>query len=147
MWALRRLSELELDHNIILDFYQKEVRSILEYAAVVFHSGLTKQQSDTIEALQRGFLKFLCHSLQIKLSYNESCIFFAIDKLEFRRLDLCKTFIKRNKKNPVHKDMFQTVHSNYNTRSGPEKLKQHKARTKRFQRSPLVFLTSLANQM
>ena len=147
MWALRRLSELKLDYNIIIDFYHKEVRSILEYGAVIFHGGLTKQQSEALESVQRGFFKFLSHSLQIKLSYNEACIFFATDKLVFRRLDLCKTFIKRNKKNPVHSELFKTVNKHYDTRSSPSNLKQHKARTRRFANSPLVFLTRLANQM
>ena len=41
-WALRRLLSLKLDPEIIIDFYHKEVRSILEYGAVVYHSGLTK---------------------------------------------------------------------------------------------------------
>ena len=53
IWILRRLMDLDLDSETILDIYYKEIRSILEYASVVFHSGLTKKQSDTLESVQK----------------------------------------------------------------------------------------------
>ena len=146
IWALRRLLQLNLDHETIIDFFLKEVRTILEYGAVVFHSGLTRQQSNSIESIQRGFFKMVTQSLQLKLSYSEACIFFCCDKLEFRRLDLCKTFLKRNIDNPLHSNMFKKTIPSYNTRSGI-KLSQYQTRTKRFAQSPLVFLTKLGENM
>ena len=57
IWILRRLMEVGLDWEIILDVYYKEIRSVLEYASVVYHSGLTKKQSDALESVQRLVLK------------------------------------------------------------------------------------------
>ena len=42
MWQLRRMLELDLDIYQMFDVYCKEVRSILELAVPVWHSGLTK---------------------------------------------------------------------------------------------------------
>ena len=147
IWALRRLMELKLDYTIILDFYHKEVRSILEYGAVVFHSSLTQKQSDDLEAVQRGFFQLLSHSLNLKLSYSEATILFASEKLVFRRTDICKKFVKRNLRNPRHSDMFKEVTSAYNTRMGPSRLSQYKVRTARYARSPKLYLNMLADQM
>ena len=37
----------------LLDIYRLYVRSILEYCAVVYHSGLTQEQSHQLETVQR----------------------------------------------------------------------------------------------
>ena len=144
-WALRRLLLLKLDYEIIIDFYQKEVRSILEYGAVVYHSGLTKRQSGAIEAVQRHFFQVVSHALGLKMSYNEACILYCSEKFEFYCLDICKRFIHRTKNNPKHKDMFKTISTNYNTRNG-NNIRQFRPRTTRFARSPLVYLTNLAKK-
>ena len=36
IWLLRRMMQLGLDHNIILDVYFKEIRSLVEYGAVIY---------------------------------------------------------------------------------------------------------------
>ena len=45
LWILRRILKLGLKTETLLDVYAKEVRSILELAVPVLHSGLTKKQS------------------------------------------------------------------------------------------------------
>ena len=45
--------KLDLDVLTMYDVYTKEVRSILELAVPVWHSGLTKTQSKDIERIQR----------------------------------------------------------------------------------------------
>ena len=59
IWVLRRMMQLGLDYNIILDIYQKEIRAILEYEAVVFHSGLSHKLSGDLENIQRTVLGLL----------------------------------------------------------------------------------------
>ena len=53
LWILRRLLKVELDINQMFDVYSKEIRSILEMAVPVWHSGLTRQQSSEIENIQK----------------------------------------------------------------------------------------------
>ena len=52
---------LKLDLNIhqMFDVYIKEVRSILELAVPVWHSGLTKQQTADIERVQKVAFKII----------------------------------------------------------------------------------------
>jgi hypothetical protein len=44
LWTLRRLKKFNLDIFKIFDVYSKEVRSLLELAVPVWHSGLTKHE-------------------------------------------------------------------------------------------------------
>ena len=53
MWILRRMKFFNLDLEQICDTYVKEIRSILELAAPVWHSGLTVKQSRDIERVQK----------------------------------------------------------------------------------------------
>ena len=59
LWMLRRMKILNIDPDIIVDFYFKEIRSICEMACQVFHSGLTKNQSKDIEKIQKRALKLI----------------------------------------------------------------------------------------
>ena len=53
VWLIRKLKLLDLDMELILDFYLKEIRSLLEYGAPVWHSGLTRKMSEKIERVQK----------------------------------------------------------------------------------------------
>ena len=46
--------KLDLDIHKMFDVYIKEIRSILELAVPVWHSGLTKQQATDIERIQKN---------------------------------------------------------------------------------------------
>ena len=45
LWILRRLHSLKLTFQQMFDVYTKEVRTVLEFAALVWHSSLTKKQT------------------------------------------------------------------------------------------------------
>ena len=49
MWVLRRMKKFHLETEHIVDTYVKEIRSLLELAVPVWHSGLTMKQSRDIE--------------------------------------------------------------------------------------------------
>ena len=49
MWTLRRMKILYADPYV----YTKEIRSVLELAVPVWHSGLTQKQSATNERVQK----------------------------------------------------------------------------------------------
>ena len=138
---------MRMDHEFILECYHKEIRSVLEYGTVIFHGALTKRQSNAIESIQRKVFYILNSYLNIKLSYSESCIFYATEKLQFRRLDICETFIKRSLKNPRFSSMFMTRKHSYNVRGNRRKFEEDAARTERFHMSPLVYLRRLANKI
>ena len=53
MWLLRRLKMLKLDYHSILEIYLKEIRPVLEHGVAVWNSGLTKNQSNELEKIQK----------------------------------------------------------------------------------------------
>ena len=53
LWIIRRLKILGASRKTLLDFYINFVRSILEYAAPVWHPGLTETESNKIERIQK----------------------------------------------------------------------------------------------
>ena len=79
---------------------------------MVFHSGLTKKQSEALESVQKLVLRLLTNYLKIDLSTNEAYIYFMTEPLEGRRVDACKTVIKRTLNNTSHRHMFKeyTLH-------------------------------------
>ena len=83
MWMLRRMKILNIQPEIILDVYFKEIRSILEMGCQVFHSGLTNNQSRDIENIQKRSLKIILGSLYS--NYDEACTLLSCEPLADRR--------------------------------------------------------------
>ena len=138
IWILRRLMELGLDYTVILDVYFKEIRTVLEYGAVLFHSSLTRKQSRAIEAVHRSVMKLLSRYLELDLTPSEANIFFCAEDLFSRREDLCTTFLKRNIDNPLFRDIFV---------KSTQKYVENFARTSRNYKNPVNFLRRLANKV
>ena len=135
------MMQLGVDYQVILDIYYKEIRSILEFGAVVFHSSLSQKLSSDLESIQKLVLFLISKHLSLKLSYSESCILFNTEPLSSRRYDICSNFVRRNK----HSGLFSTVKSSYNTRKQNCKFKEFKCNSSRFYSSLLVYLTRLPN--
>ena len=135
IWMIRRMTQIHLDYETILNFYFKEIRSLLEYGVVVFNGALTKKQIASIENIQRNILYMLAKYLNLNMSYNEATIFFCTEPLFSRRADICRTFIKRNLKNPRFQNLFVNNIHKYNVRNKTKKFKEFKPRMKRFETS------------
>ncbi len=53
------LTEAGLSKQDILEVYCAKIHPIMEYACQVWHPGLTKEQSDTLESIQTRVLKIV----------------------------------------------------------------------------------------
>ena len=144
LWMLRRMKILNIQPEIILDFYYKEIWSILEMGCQIFHSGLTKNQSRDIENIQKKSLKIILGKLYS--CYEEACTLLSCEPLSDRRDTLCLTFIRRTVKKGLHKNIFIPAAYNSTTRSSnKQKLKEYTCNTQRYYNSPLVYLSRLYN--
>jgi len=56
---LRILKKSGLKPHHLLNFYLTVIRPVLKYCSVVWHHGLTKAQSETLEAIQRRTLRII----------------------------------------------------------------------------------------
>ena len=146
LYLVKRMMNNGFNLEFMIDFYNKEIRSILEYGAIVFHHGLTQSLSQKIENVQRHFLSLLSSHIQQKFSYSEAKIFFFVEPLSLRRETLCQRFIKTTLKNNVHSEMFMLRKPERATH-GHRKFQEYRSLKQRHFRSPLVAMTQMANKI
>ena len=96
LWTIRRLKKLKLGISTLVDVYTKEVRSVLEHAVPVWHSGLTKRQSAQIEKVQKTAFRIILENSYT--NYETACTLLNLEPLYIRRNILCLTFAKRDLK-------------------------------------------------
>ena len=126
----------------LLDVYCKEVRSILEHAVPVWHSGLTRKQTDQIEKVQKTAFRILLDNNYT--NYETACTLLCVEPLEFRRIQLCLNFAKRDLKRDD--TLFSRNGVQPKTRSKPKLVNEYRCRTRRYQKSSLPYLSSLLNR-
>ena len=96
-----------LDIELICDTYLKEIRSILEMAVPVWHSGLTIKLSRDIERVQKVALSIILADNYT--NYDVACTLMGIEPLEMRREQLCVKFaLKMLNKKIVYSRKSQT---------------------------------------
>ena len=136
------MKQLNLSTLQLYDVFNKEVRSVLEMAAPVWHSGLTKKQSNNIERIQKiAFRIILGQQYQ---SYNLALKALGAETLYQRRVNLCKKFATKNLKS--ENSFFQEVEHTVNTRSKKRTVKEFACNTDRFAKSSLPYFAKLINQ-
>ena len=91
---LKQLKRAGLSNDDILHFYLAVIRPVLEYAAPVWHSGLTNELSDQLESLQKRALRIIFgYSRVTDISYDNFCAELGITSTSFRRDEIsCKFF-------------------------------------------------------
>ena len=143
LWMLRRLKALGATEEDLLDVYVKQVRSILEYAAPAWHSAITEGESIDIERVQRTAFHIILGSGY--KSYRAALVQLDMKSLSERRVELCKKFAVKSSKHPKHSKWFSKNDRISITRQTSSKFKPVWYRTKRFEDSPLTYLTRLLN--
>ena len=145
LWVLRRLKLNGANKSELRDIYCKHVRSVLEYAAVVWHPGLTLENTTSIERVQKSALAIILG--KDYLSYENALARLDMEKLSTRREVLCKKFALKALKSEKYSSWFVTEEKTYNTRRKVNKLKPTQTRTARFNKSTIPYLTNLINQV
>ena len=144
LWSIRRLKDKGMNNHDLIDIYNKQVRSTLEFAVPVWNSKLTKQQTKDIERVQKTFLYTLRE--QDYTHYSESLQFFKMESLATRRQKLCEKFAKKAANHPKHQNWFSLNNQpTRKTRSIKTKYKEPPFNTNRFRDSPIPYLTRLLN--
>ena len=76
--------------------------------------------------------------------YEVACTLLGVEPLEFRRIQLCINFSKKDSKK--ENTIFSKATTNANTRRTPNVVKETLCRTQRYEKSPLPFLSRLLNK-
>ena len=144
LWILRRIKNLGSTRSILLDVYNKQVRSILEYAAVVWDAGLAQDDIQKIERVQKSACAIILG--ENYNSYEEAMNILQTKPLSVRRRELAKKFAAKASKHPIHKNWFIKNPPELYTRLKKPTFKPVCGRTGRFLNSALPYLTSLLNE-
>ena len=136
------LSKLKYVGVAIEDLY---IRSLLEFCSVVFHTSLTEDQSNTLEAIQTTALKVILGSMYISPSVaREMC---GLLSLKERREDRLTKYCTRAVKHRRHKQMFPTNPvTEYDLRE-TEKYKVNFARTESYKKSAIIKCQTKLNEL
>ena len=144
LWVLIRFKSLGGTSDQLTTVYQTRVRSTLEFAAPVFHSGLTKDQSRHIESVQKkAFAVILGRNYT---SYESALSLLKLERLDIRRVNLCHSFALKSAKSSRHQSMFPpNPHYRQNMRN-PKPYMEHSCNTSRYFSSPIPYLARLLNK-
>ena len=96
-YFIYRLARTGVPQRDIVLVYISTIRSILEYACAVWHSGLTRAQSEEIERVQMRSLKIIYPDLSYSKAMREA----NIDRLNVRRENIVRHLFEEIKK-PGH---------------------------------------------
>ena len=144
LWMLRRLKKHGAATDDLLDVYMKQVRSVLELTVPAWHSGLTQSESLDIERVQKAALHIVLGANYS--DYNSALKTAQLDNLATRREQLCLNFGKKAAKSSKHGNWFKINENKRVTRQPKPKFCPVFARTKRFENSPISYLTGLLNK-
>jgi hypothetical protein len=143
LWFLRRLKSLGASIEDLLDLYEKHVRSILEYAAPVWHSSLKGEDRLKLERVQKSALRIIIGEKY--QSYTSALKMTGTKTLFERRRQLCLKFARKSLKSNKFKSWFKPNTKNPGTRQEQSKFCEVYSRLDRYETSPISYLTRLLN--
>ena len=145
MELLRRVAEFGAPVEDLKIIYILFIRSILEQSCTVWHSSLTEQNSSDLERVQKSATKII---LQERFkNYKNALAQLQMEDLKTRREALCLDFAKKCTKHEKLKHMFPNNSKEHQMKTrNNEVYKVYHANTKRFQKSPIIFMQNLLNE-
>ena len=120
------------------------VRCKLEQAAPVWHHSLTKNDSASLERVQKTAVKVILKDRY--KSYDDALKILKLDSLEQRRDKLTLNLAKSSLKLEKMKQLFPLYKSKHSMKKRNHfKYKVNYARTERYRKSPIVYMQNLLN--
>ena len=111
LWLIKRLKQMGASRSALIDIYTKHVRSVLEFAAVVWNSSLTQEIIITIERVQKSAFSVILGSKYN--SYEEACTILKMESLSKRREALSLKFATKSSEHPIHRQWFELYHAHW----------------------------------
>ena len=144
MELVRKLSGFGAPISDLKTVYMAFVRCHCEASCNVWHSGLTLQEENDLERVQKVALKII---LKDKYkNYNNALNILDLETLKDRRIQLCLAFAKKCLGNPKMKHLFPP---NNKTHTMDPRSYEHfqvlHANTERMKNSPIVYMQNLLN--
>ena len=138
---LNKLKYVGIGENDLITIYKLFIRSFCEYCSAVFHTSLTQELSDKIEAIQKTSLKIILSSKYT--DYQSALTYFSLDTLFQRRQTHMSKFAVKCTEDPINKKLFP---KNDNIR-GKDVFRVNFARTSQYLNSTVPQCQRLLNAM
>ena len=145
MELLRRVASFGTPAEDLKTVYILFVRSLLEQSATVWHSGLSQENIQDLERVQKTAIKIILQEQYH--GYKQGLAQLDLQTLESRREELCLNFALKCTKNTKMQHMFplnSKTHS-MNTRM-EEKYEVKHANTDRLRNSAIIYMQNLLNE-
>ena len=143
LFMLRTLKRFNLPLCDLITIYTGYVRPILEYCAPVFHSSLTKKQTNDIERIQKRACKII---LGFNYStYENALVTCNITSLKERREKLCLDFALNLEKHPIFSSWLSVQRRVHVNLRNAQKYTQILCRTERFKSSAIPYFVEILN--
>lgn len=142
---LKILKKFGLSLADLITVYVGYIRPLTEYAAPVWHAGLTDTQSASLERIQKRCCKIMLGNLYS--TYVDALELCNLITLKSRREKLCHTFATSLMQSDEFRHWLppsRASQHNLNLRSG-SKLSIPKWSTKRYRNSPIPYFVQLLN--
>ena len=143
MIILHKLYEFNLPVEEMVNIYILFIRSVVEYACVVWHSSISNEESDNIERVQKTALRIILKSDYE--NYTSALRIACLTTLRERRQKLSLSFAKKCIKSDYNADLFPEIDKMVNTRLH-EKYYVTPARTERLAKSTIPYLQRMLNE-
>ncbi len=145
LYMLKLLKHFNLPTNDLVTIYSGFVRPTAEYAAPVWHSGITADESAALERIQKRACRIMVGRKYT--TYQQALKLCNLETLHDRREQLCLSFFN----SLTESERFQSwvppkkgaIHGRVLRNS--DKYALPRCNTVRYQRSPLVYMTRLCN--
>ena len=145
MQLLRKISNFGASWDDLKNIYILYIRSLLEQSCTVWHSGLSEENSQDLERIQKSALRLILK--ESYKSYKNALNVLELESLKDRRESLCLEFGKKCLKNEKMKHLFpqnNKIHPMV-TRFQEEYEVDH-ANTERLKNSPIIYMQKLLNE-
>ena len=134
------------------------LRPIAEYAAPLWHSGLTDKDTRKLEMLQKKVLAIILGTVYIDnrkhyrvneniCTYEETLQLFGLTTLKIRREILTKNFALNAVASTNHSSMFEKNNSDYMNTRNRLFFKEPFCNTDRYYNSAIPYMTRLLNEI
>ena len=141
---LIRVAQFNSPKDDLKLIYTSFIRSLLKQSCVVWHTSLSKENSNDLERVQKTCMKIIFVE-QYKGNKN-SLNTLGLTNLSERRELLCLNFAQKCTQNEKMKKMFPLKYKNHvmNTRKG-EKFQVNHAKTEKFKKSAIIQMQHMLN--
>ena len=145
MEILRRISPFGASKEEMTNIYILYIRSLLEQSCTVWHSGLTSENSEDLERVQKNAFKIILQDEYI--TYENALMILDLEKLNERREKLCLQFAKKCLGHEKMKHLFPLNKKTHKMDTRFQEIHEiNHANTERLKNSPIVYMQKLLNE-